>query len=126
MRFIDKPWHQLEQRDAEPHRYKDRDATMTDAIGELCERLGVESFDELWDVLFELDAELDAYLRRAHLLCAQLRAQQPPSPQDIEREAFMARPTTSAYGARAARGSRLMRRPCSTRSSRPCAPQASP
>lgn len=98
VRFIDKPWHLLTWRDQEPNRYKERQAPPGDAIQALCERLGVESFDELWDVLFELNADLalEAYLRRAHLLCAQLRAQRPALPQDLEREAFMAEQILSA------------------------------
>ena len=58
---------------------------------ELCERLGVEDFDAVWDLLVEIDPELglEEYLRRSELLCAELRAAG-VSELDARREAFMA------------------------------------
>lgn len=101
VRFIDKPWQQMEHRPQQAHRYAQRDYPQTQYIQSLAERLGVEQFDECWDVLFELQPNMDVqgYMERAHLFCYQLRFMGgPPSPTDVEREAFMAEQIERAMG----------------------------
>jgi hypothetical protein len=86
--FMDLPaWHPCFA--LEENRYSDRHARASDHLGELCERLGFEGTDVLWDHLFEgpepeLERRLAAYFRA-------LRADEAPAPGDAAREDFMAR-----------------------------------
>lgn len=92
--FIDKPWYEIAHRaEQRKHRYADRKFTENNYIESLCERLEVEDFDEVWDVLFELDPDLDAdtYLTRAYHFVYQLRFTGGEATyEDEQREAFMA------------------------------------
>lgn len=93
VRFIDKPWYEIAHHNGQRHRYADRKYPGNGYIEALCERLEVEDFDEVWDVLFELHGELDlaTYLERAYNFVYQLRfTGGPPSYEDEQREEFMA------------------------------------
>ncbi len=93
-RFIDKPWYEIDRETSpQKHRYADRKFDKNAYIDALCERLEVEDFDEVWDVLFELDASIDAdtYLDRAYHFVYQLRyTDNEASYKDRQREEFMA------------------------------------
>jgi hypothetical protein len=92
VRFIDLPWAQMTS-GAAAHRYADGELRRSGYIENLCQRLGVEDFDALWDLLFEVDGQLDlaAYLQRCHTLCYLMRYTDGKiSGADLRREAFMA------------------------------------
>ena len=93
-RFIDKPWYEIAHTNApRKHRYADRKFNENQYIDALCRRLEVEDFDEVWDVLFELDPRMDAdtYLERAYHFVYQLRfTGGEASFEDEQREEFMA------------------------------------
>ena len=88
--FVDLPaWH--EAFDGEENRFSDRHARTSDAIAEICARLGFEGLDSLWDHLFEgrrdesgLDEALARYFEA-------LRADEPAGERDTPREDHMAR-----------------------------------
>ncbi len=91
-RFIDLPWAEMAVHSDREHRYSDEHFQVNPYPDALCERLNVADFDELWDVLFELDAELDwtGYLRRAHEFCWHLRMfGGPDSAENVARETCM-------------------------------------
>jgi Family of unknown function (DUF5682) len=91
--FIDLPWAVLSGIDGRTQRYTDDKLRSGDYVGVLCERFGVENFDDLWDTLIEIDdsMELSIYLERCHRLCYLIRANQAEvSICDQQREAFMA------------------------------------
>ena len=91
-RFIDMPWADMAAQTTRQNRYAQRAHRQNEYVQRLCDRLGVEDFDEAWDVLFELDAALDpaTYLERAYHFCYQLRAvADEVSEEDVAREAFM-------------------------------------
>jgi hypothetical protein len=97
VRFIDLPWADLvlvEGEETTPtNRYADRVDMQNDYVRGLCQRLGVETFHEVWDELFEIDADitLTDYLKRCHRFCRQLRhLGGPVSASDAARELFMA------------------------------------
>ena len=73
--FIDRPWYELAAESDRRHRYADRQHGDNRYIQRLCERFQVQNFDEVWDVLFELDRDLDldGYLERAYHFVYQLR-----------------------------------------------------
>lgn len=93
LEFIDLPWAVLSGMDSPAQRYTDGQLRTGDYVSVLCERFGVENFDDLWDTLIEIDnsLELSAYLERCHRLCYLIRANQVEvAPVDLQREAFMA------------------------------------
>ena len=62
-------------------------------VSRLCRELGVETFDDLWDTLFEADADLplDEFVRRCHHFCLHSRLlDEQIDESDRRREAFMA------------------------------------
>ncbi|MGE0489359.1 MAG: DUF5682 family protein [Vulcanimicrobiota bacterium] len=87
VRFMDLPgWSRCfwERR----NRFADGDRFRADFTAELCRRLNLDGPDALWDHLFELDDEqlgerLDSYF-------AKLRSADEESPEDHDREQFMA------------------------------------
>jgi hypothetical protein len=91
VRFIDQPYG-----DRSPNHinncYSDESLTRGSYIQSLCEKLGVEGFDALWDSLFEIDPEitLDDYLERCHQFCWHLRQSGEVQAADRDREAYMA------------------------------------
>lgn len=93
VRFIDLPYSQIAADDDRTNRYADADLRRSRYVSQLCQKLGVDSFDAVWDHCFELDADLtpEQYLRRAHQFCGQIRLIERVS-RDIDRrrEAFMA------------------------------------
>ena len=91
--FIDLPWVDIADLDRTTHRYADAELRRSRYVAELCRRLGVEDFDDLWDKLVESHArlDLDDYLRRVHSLCLHIRLWEGEiSEADRRREAFMA------------------------------------
>ena len=96
-RFIDLAWADLLAGDAQPtipvaQRYADGELRRNRYIVALCDKLGVDGFDTLWDTLFEIDPALSLadYLHRAHTLLYQMRADDNHIPaEDLRREAFM-------------------------------------
>lgn len=92
-RFIDMPWHQLAGFSARKHRYSDANFRGNPYILALCKKLGLQGFDELWDVLFELDPIEDwrAYVERCRSLCDKMRELDEWDDRENElRERFMA------------------------------------
>lgn len=92
-KFIDLPWADSAHFRLTAHRYSDGEFRTSPYIGALCEKLGVEGFDALWDTLFEIDPTLsiETYLERCHRLCHAMRAFDGcETESDNAREAFMA------------------------------------
>lgn len=92
-RFIDLPWAESAHFRLSAHRYADGEFRTSPYIDALCDTLGVESFDALWDTLFEIDPALtvEAYVERCHRLCHAMRMfDERDSPSDRAREAYMA------------------------------------
>lgn len=94
VQFIDMPWAELATMEQEPvtHRYADGHLEQSGYVAELCDEVGVENFDTLWDKLFEVDAGMtvQGYLDRAHIFMYHLRETAHFVRQsDIAREAFM-------------------------------------
>ncbi len=102
VRFIDLPWAEMvktEDETAASHLYADGELRASDFITALCERVGVEGFDALWDTLFEIDPDLPVpvLLERCHRFCYQARVLDRHVPeQDLRREAFMAQQVRKA------------------------------
>ena len=94
VRFIDLPWAAVASETATAHRYGDEELQRSPTLSLLCERLGVEDLDAAWDLMFEIEPELelDDYLRRCEAICSELRgADEAAVPdRDRRREAFMA------------------------------------
>jgi hypothetical protein len=91
--FIDLPWAESAHFRLSAHRYADGEFRTSPYIDALCDTLGVESFDALWDTLFEIDPSLkvEAYVERCHRLCHAMRTfDERDSPSDRAREAYMA------------------------------------
>ena len=76
VRFIDLPWAAVAGAEPPSTATATRSCAARSAVPALCERLGVDDFDAVWDLLVEIDPELtlEEYLRRSELLCAELRA----------------------------------------------------
>ncbi len=91
VQFIDLPWAAIADRDLTTNRYADETFREGGYIDKLCHAIGVDSFDDLWDTLFEIE-ELSPviYLERMHRLCAYMRLNGTPSEADVQREAYMA------------------------------------
>jgi hypothetical protein len=93
VRFIDLPYADIASLDEQVNRYADADFRRSAYVRRLCEKLGVDSFDGVWDAFFELDRALTPaeYLRRAHQFCGQIRLVEGDTREvDRRREAFMA------------------------------------
>lgn len=92
-KFIDLPWAESAHFRLSAHRYGDGEFRRSPYIEALCEKLGVDSFDALWDTLFEIDHSIsvETYLSRCHRLCHAMRAfDGHETASDQAREAFMA------------------------------------
>lgn len=90
--FIDLPWREMATKDARQHRYADGELRENKFLPLVCKRLGLESFDELWDELIEAQPSVDLheYMVRCHNLCYQMRhSQQFVEDDDIMRERYM-------------------------------------
>ncbi|MEP0873940.1 DUF5682 family protein [Trichocoleus desertorum AS-A10] len=90
--FIDLPWAEVATENAPIHRYADAELRQSDYVTTLCQKIGVENFDTLWDTLFEIDPELTLtqYLERCHQFCFHIRSTETHiSKADLRREAFM-------------------------------------
>ncbi len=80
-RFIDLPWAQICQientgkESTYANRYADPQLRHSRYIAKLCQELGVDDFDALWDELFEIDGvqETKAYKERAYTFCKHSR-----------------------------------------------------
>ena len=92
IQFIDLPWAEIAVIAFNTHRYGDANLAQSSYIDTLCEKLGVEDFNALWDLLFEIDPNLtlEEYLDRAHQFCFYARISDASlSTADWHREAFM-------------------------------------
>ncbi|MDB5344772.1 MAG: hypothetical protein JWP89_3149 [Schlesneria sp.] len=93
VRFIDLPWVDVADIDDMTHRYADAELRRGRYVTLLCERLEVESFDDLWDKLIEAEPILSPheFLRRVHSFCTNVRVwEDAPRQSDLRREAYMA------------------------------------
>jgi hypothetical protein len=97
VQFIDLPWADrptdrvLGMTDLE-NGYSDETMNRGDYIAALCDQLGLEDLDAVWDQLFEIDSTLTLadYLERCHYFCWHLRQGSGPiAPLDLARESFM-------------------------------------
>lgn len=88
--FMDLPaWHEAF---AEvENRYSDRHSRASDRMRLLCERLGLEDTDALWDHLFEQPLALGALAERLTTYFRELREGDDPGDRDREREVYMNR-----------------------------------
>jgi Family of unknown function (DUF5682) len=92
VKFIDLPWSARTTARTIENCYSDETLKRSDYIHTLCEKLGVEDFDALWDTLCEIDPALTLaqYLERCHQFCWHLRQTDAGiSSSDLEREALM-------------------------------------
>lgn len=89
--FIDLAWDRMAEFSTRQHRYSDVHFRENPYPARLCQKLAVSDFDELWDVLFELEPELNwrTYLDRCHAFCTHVRLFSPPTDENERREAFM-------------------------------------
>jgi hypothetical protein len=94
VRFIDLPFAVLAGEDQRTHRYADDRMRSGDYVSVLCRRLGVESFDDAWDLIAEVDPDLGAeeIQRRVGDFCRCLREADEGRVRahDLRRERFMA------------------------------------
>jgi hypothetical protein len=98
VQFIDLPWADRPRDQAlEPssleNGYSDQTLHHGGYIAALCDELGLEDLDAVWDQLFEIDSTLtlEDYLERCHYFCWHLRQSSGPiDPLDLTRESFMA------------------------------------
>ncbi len=93
VRFIDLPWAEMACEETPSHRYADGELRYSDYIASLCSRLGVDDFDAVWDLLFEIDPDppLEEFLDRLDHFCRHAReVDRHVPPLDLRREAFMA------------------------------------
>jgi Family of unknown function (DUF5682) len=91
--FIDLPWADIAAAAVSSHRYADTELRQSRYVSQLCETLGIEGLDNLWDQLFEIDPHLslETYLERCHQFCFHCRVLDGcGSDSDRQREAFMA------------------------------------
>ncbi len=98
-RFIDLPWagrlreeEEVEGEDQTINAFAEPQLRRSRYIDALCEELGVDDFDALWDELFEVDPPGPPWelLNRVALFSAHSRETDPAKPSDRRREAFMA------------------------------------
>ncbi|NJL20356.1 MAG: ChaN family lipoprotein [Leptolyngbyaceae cyanobacterium SM1_3_5] len=92
VQFIDLPWAEVATENTPIHRYADAELKQSSYVANLCEKLGVEDFDTLWDTLFEIDRLSPLqYLDRCHHFCFHIRSTDAQTSEtDLRREAFMA------------------------------------
>lgn len=93
VQFIDLPWADIASAETPSNRYADAELRQSNYVNSLCQKLGVEDFDTLWDTLFEIDRSLTPaqYLERCHNFCFHVRTTDAHIPEiDRQREAFMA------------------------------------
>lgn len=93
VQFIDLPWAEIASVALSSHRYADTELRRSSYVTALCEQLGVEGLNELWDLLFEIDPELsiNQYMERCHQFCFHCRISDGCfSAVDLQREEFMA------------------------------------
>lgn len=98
-KFIDMPWVNIARIDDAANRYADRGMRRSQYVKKLCREVGVETFDDLWDALFEVDADLplEEFMCRAHNFCLHSRLlDEYVHDSDRMREAFMASQIRSA------------------------------
>jgi Family of unknown function (DUF5682) len=91
--FIDLPWTEIAAAALSSHRYADTELRQSRYVSQLCETLGTEGLDNLWDQLFEIDPHLslETYLERCHQFCFHCRILDGcGSHSDLQRETFMA------------------------------------
>lgn len=81
------------------NRYSDGERRTARAIDTLCQKLGLEGMDALWDHLFEQPCELDALAERLHVYFESLRHEEEASESDQTREAFMLKHVEAALAA---------------------------
>jgi hypothetical protein len=88
--FMDLPaWHKAF---AEvENRYSDRHSRASDRMRLLCERMGIEDTDALWDHLFEQPLGIEVLAERLSTYFRELREGDDPGDRDREREAYMNR-----------------------------------
>ena len=92
-RFVDLPWSEIASTSASSHRYAESELHQSRYVQNLADKLGVEGLDNLWDYLFEIEAELTVrdYLERCHQFCFHCRILDGClSKSDRKREMFMA------------------------------------
>ncbi|MEO0648355.1 MAG: DUF5682 family protein, partial [Cyanobacteria bacterium J06650_10] len=90
--FIDLPWPEMAATARSNHRYAETELRQSQYVKDLADKLGVEGLDDLWDRLFEIDADLSLadYLERCHQFCFHCRLLDGClSECDHQREAFM-------------------------------------
>lgn len=92
VQFIDAPWGAVAHAELAQHRYSDETWQQSQYVPLLCHKLGVDTLNDLWDLLFEVDPHLSLteYLLRAHHFCAHLRATSAVPAADHYRELYMA------------------------------------
>lgn len=94
VRFIDLPWSEICRIKTDEllvHRYADAQLRRSAYIQALCNELGVDDFDALWDELFEIDflSDFQTYLTRSRHFCNHSRMLSSVDEVDSRREAFM-------------------------------------
>ncbi|MBL9152558.1 MAG: hypothetical protein JNK37_08740 [Verrucomicrobiales bacterium] len=102
-RFIDLPFAMLAREDARAHRYGDERLRASDYLDALCRALGVENFDDAWDLIAEQDpAQSEGEtISRVASYCRCLREMDGTavSGHDLRREAYMAGQVRAAWAA---------------------------
>lgn len=73
------------------NRYSDRHSRASDRMRLLCERMGIEDTDALWDHLFEQPLAVDVLALRLSTYFRELREGDDPGDRDRERERYMSR-----------------------------------
>jgi hypothetical protein len=87
--FIDLPaWHEAFARTE--NRYADEHLAVSTRLHEVAASLGFDSVDTLWDHLFEQPRDAEVLRRDLDRYFEALRADEPASHEDVEREACMA------------------------------------
>lgn len=73
------------------NRYSDRHTRSSLRMQALCDRMGIEDTDALWDHLFEQPLEMDALKTRLQTYFTELREGDEALGRDVSREAYMSR-----------------------------------
>ncbi|EPX60160.1 hypothetical protein D187_002246 [Cystobacter fuscus DSM 2262] len=88
VRFMDLPaWDKAFE--GVRNRYSDGERRTARAIEALCQKLGLEGMDALWDHLFEQPLGMDVLAERLRVYFDSLRGEEEASERDTQREAFM-------------------------------------
>ncbi|MEZ0299475.1 MAG: DUF5682 family protein [Candidatus Methylacidiphilales bacterium] len=96
VRFIDLPYAALSRHDRRTHRYSDGRLRGSHYVREMCRALGVEDFDDAWDLIAEQDPDLPAaeIYKRLEEYCGNLRRLDTEADEtrdfDLQREIYMA------------------------------------